>query len=254
MVPVLARQLRLSLGLALVALAAAGLGGCGGRPPRVWNVASSSLTAEVDRVVYVDLDRLAKTAVGRRLLKHVAKGQDVSCQIDRGEILWVVDRGGNEAVFARVPEADAHTFERCTQEVKAQPFRPPVMVIGRPQSVAKLVNGDGALIRDDAFATGLLNVDFDAPLWMIVRSKKADMPGVMTVNVRVAGEIIELEMRVPVGSRVKAWWGARLLTREMNQKPDKFATFSAGADGTDVVINASVRDAALETAMDDFLR
>jgi hypothetical protein len=241
----------------LAAAAVLALGGCGARTPRVWSAASKVLPAEIDRVIYVDLDRLAQTRMGRLLLERAARREGVSCGLTRGEILWVTDREGHGAVFARLPDGDATALTRCGGEriaASTLPSAPNIHVLGVPDSVAVLTGGAGGLDRDDAFATGLVNVDFGAPLWVVARSRDKKMPGVMTMNVRVSRDVVEIEMRVPIGSRVKAWLAARMLEREMDKHKDRYDTFSAGADGGDVVIVASVSGEKLDRAMDELLR
>jgi hypothetical protein len=249
---------RTLLALALVATTA-----CGASLPGVWEKVRRGLPADTERVLYADVGALAQSKLGAWVLAKAGERLAPGCRFDRGELVWVRAERGHTALFVREVGAPgeaggAGALVGCFGGLRVIGLAPGVWALARdPGDIAALTAGAGALGRDRAFAEGLVNVDGDAAVWMVARSERGGKDGalgVVTLNVFVRRTGVEAVLRVPLGSWAKAVAAAFALEREARRWDDRFAAIDAGAEGSDLVVNAWILEPQLERAMEELWR
>jgi hypothetical protein len=272
---------------ALLAGCAAAVG-CAGVPPRVWDVAHGKLPAGVDRVIYADLAALkggrAEGWIYQRAGEIMALGEEAGAAIRRdcgmdpatAELVFASQGYGRAVLFVRVPGQGEEEVIACAKRLLHASARrdgrfvvltgetgvvgemlwvtPQVFafVIGMPDrpTLTQLAGGDGGLERDQAFASGLVNVEYTAPVWgVIVPPSGSEARGAVSFHVTVAGKQIGVEVRVPAGGILRAWGMARSIRRMLARWEDEVSSASASPEGGDVIIQFVLDEVQIDGAL-----
>jgi hypothetical protein len=274
-------------------LAAVASSACAGAAPRVWSTAHRTLPSGIDRAIYADLSALRGTRGEQWIYERAAAIMNLSidagtavrqqCGIDpsSAEMVLASEGYGRAVMFVRVPGKGEREITRCAERLLHANARrdgevvvlhaeigvvgemlwvtPQVFafVIGMPDrpTLMRLAGGKGGLEDDAPFAEGLVGVDYHSPVWgVFVPPAGSEARGAVSFHVTLAGRQVGVEVRVPAGNVLRAWGMARSIRRMLSRWQDDISSFSAAAEGDDVIIQVVLDekqiDRALERALD----